>query len=178
MANLNRVQLIGRLTRDPELKTFAGGGAVCNMGFAVNNRKKNQQTGEWEDEPVWIDLKAFDRDTGRKLATLCNQYLKKGHLAYVEGRLTLEQWEDRNGGGKRQALRVIVEDVQFLEKKEGGGEGGQGYGGGQRQQQPRQQQPARPAPAPAPAAGGYDPNYQTGYANNGGGGGADDDIPF
>ena len=70
MANLNKVMLIGRLTRDPEIKTFSNGGKVANIGFAVNNRRKNQQSGQWEEVPVWVDLKAFNRDSGRKLADL------------------------------------------------------------------------------------------------------------
>ena len=78
MANLNKVMLIGRLTRDPEMRTFANGGKVAKFGFAVNNRKKNQQTGQWEDEPVFLDVEAFNRETGRKLADLVEQYLRKG----------------------------------------------------------------------------------------------------
>ena len=78
MANLNKVMLIGRLTRDPEVRTFANGGKVAKFGFAVNNRKKNQPTGQWEDEPVFLDVEAFNRENGRKLADLVEQYLKKG----------------------------------------------------------------------------------------------------
>ncbi|HMC65176.1 MAG TPA: single-stranded DNA-binding protein, partial [Gemmataceae bacterium] len=67
MANLNKVMLIGRLTRDPEVRTFANGGKVANFGFAVNTRKKNQSTGQWEDEPVFIDMAVFNRgETGRQ----------------------------------------------------------------------------------------------------------------
>jgi single-strand DNA-binding protein len=121
MANLNKVMLIGRLTRDPEVRTFSNGGKVANFGFAVNNRKKNQTTGEWEEEPCFLDLKAFNRETGRKLADLVEQYLHKGNLAYIEGHLVFEQWEDKNGGGKRQAVKIVVDDVQFLEPRADGG---------------------------------------------------------
>jgi single-strand DNA-binding protein len=121
MANLNKVMLIGRLTRDPEIRTFSNGGKVAAFGFAVNNRKKNQSTGEWEDEPCFLDVKAFNRETGRKLADLVEQYLHKGNQAYIEGHLVLETWEDKNGGGKRQAIKVILDDVQFLEPKQDGG---------------------------------------------------------
>src|SRR5947207_833557 len=65
MANLNKVMLIGRLTRDPEMRTFGNGGKVANFGFAVNNPKRNAQTGEWEDVPVWLDVEAFNRENGR-----------------------------------------------------------------------------------------------------------------
>src|SRR5262249_1070284 len=111
--------LIGRLTRDPEIRTFANGDKVANMGFAVNNRKKNQTTGEWEDEPVFVDVKAFNRDQGRKLADLVEQYLHKGQQAYIEGRLTLDQWTSQDGQ-KQSKLRIILEDLQFLEPKSGG----------------------------------------------------------
>ena len=143
MANLNRVSLIGRLTRDPESKTFSNGGKVCNIGFAVNNRKKNQQSGQWEDVPVWLDLKAFNRETGRKLADLAEQYLKKGQQVYVEGHLVLEEWQGKEDGKKNSKLVIYVDDFQFLDKKEGGASSGgsSSY--------------AKPA-AKAPAGGGDD----------------------
>jgi single-strand DNA-binding protein len=146
MANLNKVSLIGRLTRDPESKTFSNGGKVCNIGFAVNNRKKNQQSGQWEDVPVWLDLKAFNRETGRKLADLAEQYLKKGQQVYVEGHLVLEEWTSKDDSAKKNSKLVIyVDDFQFLDKKEGGAPsaaGSSSYG-------------AR-ATAQAPAGGGDD----------------------
>ncbi len=120
MANLNKVMLIGRLTRDPEIKTFGNGGKVANVGFAVNNRKKNKQSGEWEDAPVWIDLKVFNRDTGRKMADLVESSLKKGQQIYVEGHLVLEEWAGKEDGKKASKMVVYVDDFQFLEKREGG----------------------------------------------------------
>lgn len=119
MANVNKVTLIGRLTRDPETHVFANGGKVANIGFAVNNRRKNAQTGEWEDVPVWVELKAFNRETGRKLADTAEQHLRKGHQVYVEGRLSLEEWTGKDDGKKHSKTVVIVEELQFLEKKEG-----------------------------------------------------------
>src|SRR5216684_7825535 len=78
MANLNKVMLIGRLTRDPEVRTFASGGKVAHFGFAVNNKKKNPTTGQWEDEAVFIDIDAFNRgEKGRQLADLVEQYFRK-----------------------------------------------------------------------------------------------------
>ncbi len=120
MANLNKVMLIGRLTRDPEIKSFNNGGKVANVGFAVNNRRKNQQTGQWEDVPVWVDLKAFNRETGRKLADLIESSLKKGQQIYVEGHLVLEEWAGKEDGKKNSKMVVYVDDFQFLEKREGG----------------------------------------------------------
>lgn len=126
MANLNKVMLIGRLTRDPEIKTFGNGGKVANVGFAVNNRKKNKDSGQWEDVPVWIDLKAFNRETGRKTADLIESSLKKGQQIYVEGHLVLEEWTGKEDGKKASKMVVYVDDFQFLEKREGGSGGGMG----------------------------------------------------
>jgi single-strand DNA-binding protein len=127
MANLNKVMLIGRLTRDPEIKVFGNGGKVANMGFAVNNRRKNKDSGQWEDVPVWIDLKVFNRDTGRKMADLVESSLKKGQQIYVEGHLVLEEWSGKEDGKKQSKMVVYVDDFQFLEKREGGaGAGGMG----------------------------------------------------
>ncbi len=119
MANLNRVMLIGRLTRDPEVRVFANGGKVANFGFAVNNRRKNAATGQWEDEPVFIDVKAFNRERGRPLADLIEQYMRKGQQFYVEGKLTLDQWTTQDGQ-KVSKLRVILDDFQFLEPRSEG----------------------------------------------------------
>jgi single-strand DNA-binding protein len=115
MANLNKVMLIGRLTRDPEIRTFSNGGKVAAFGFAVNNRKKNAQTGQWEDEPCYVDVKAFNREKGRQLADLAEQYLHKGDQAYIEGHLVFEQWE--KDGQKRSVLKVVLDEVQFLQPK-------------------------------------------------------------
>ena len=114
MANLNKVMLIGRLTRDPEIKEFSNGGKVANIGFAVNNRKKNMQSGQWEEVPVWVDLKAFNREPGRKMADLIEKYLRKGSQAYVEGHLVLEEWNSKEGGEKRSKMVVYVDEIEFL----------------------------------------------------------------
>ena len=126
MANLNKVMLIGRLTRDPEIKTFSNGGKVAKIGFAVNNRKKNMQSGQWEDVPVWIDLKVFNRETGAKKADLAESSLKKGHQIFVEGHLVLEEWTGKEDGKKASKMVVYVDDFQFLEKREGGAGGSMG----------------------------------------------------
>jgi single-strand DNA-binding protein len=154
MANLNKVMLIGRLTRDPEVRTFGSGGKVANFGFAVNNRKKNQQTGQWEDEPVFLDIEAFNRENGRKLADLVEQYFRKGAQFYIEGHLRLDQWQDKNDGSKRSRLKIVLEDFQFFEARQDGmnNEGA-----------PRAvSRPSTPAPAarrPAPAAPASNGNY-------------------
>ena len=188
MANLNKVMLIGRLTRDPEAKAFEGG-KVVSFGFAVNNRKKNAQTGAWEDVPVWIDCTAFDRAEGRKLATLLQDTVRKGQQIFIEGRLTFEEWTNKDSGAKRTALKVIVEDFQYLTPKEGGGMGG---GGGMGEGAPMRQAP-RPAAQPQRSSGGYGgggnkPLYTEGVPGedegdrggrgNGGNSGNDEEIPF
>ena len=121
MANLNKVMLIGRLTRDPEVRSFASGGKVAHFGFAVNNKRKNPTTGQWEDEAVFIDIDAFNRgEKGRQLADLVEQYMHKGHQFYLEGRLRLDQWTNKEGQ-KQSKLKVVLDDFQFLEPRTDGG---------------------------------------------------------
>jgi single-strand DNA-binding protein len=168
MANLNKVMLIGRLTRNPEPRTIPSGNKVVSFGFAVNNRKKNMQTGQWEEEPVFIDCEAWNsgREGGRQLADLIEQYLKKGHQAYLEGRLRLDQWNDKNDGSKRQKLKLVVEQVQFLEPRQ---DGGGGPGGGQ-----YQKSAPRPAANSTPVeGGGFDEAPSGGPPEE-----PHDDIPF
>jgi single-strand DNA-binding protein len=169
MANLNKVMLIGRLTRDPETRTFANGGKVAAFGFAVNNRKKNQQTDQWEDDPVFLDVKAFNRgETGRKLADLVEQSLHKGNQAFLEGHLVLEQWQDKNDGSKRQKLVVVLDNLQFLEPRaDYAGEGGS--------RGSRMAPPARQSAAPASAAAHSDEQESFDPPGSGGDG---SDIPF
>jgi len=177
MANLNKVMLIGRLTRDPETRVFSNGGKVAKFGFAVNNRKKNQSTGQWEDDPVFLDVDAFNRETGRKLADLVEQYLRKGHQAYIEGSLVLDQWDDKTTGQKRSKIKVFLFDVQFLEPKAAGG----GEHGGYNRAPARGMGAAAPArrPEPAPAgAGGYDDGPEPMDSGPPAGAAEGDDIPF
>ncbi|OGS13495.1 MAG: hypothetical protein A2285_04275 [Elusimicrobia bacterium RIFOXYA12_FULL_57_11] len=147
MANLNKVMLIGRLTRDPELKTFSNGGKVANVGFAVNNRRKNQQTGQWEEVPVWVDLKAFNREPGRKMADLIEKYLRKGSQAYVEGHLVLEEWAGKEDGKKQTKMVVYVDEIEFL------GSRGDGPAAGAEQEEPAAR-PASKKKAAVEASGG------------------------
>lgn len=120
MANLNKLCIIGRLTRDVECRTFGSGGKVAQFGVAMTQSRKKQQDGSWKDEPCFVDCKAFNRETGRKLADLCEQYLRKGSQVYIEGKLTLEQWQDKNTGDKRSKHCVVIDDVQFLDTKKDG----------------------------------------------------------
>ena len=120
MANLNKVMLIGRLTRDPEVRTFSNGGKVANFGFAVNNKRKNQSTGQWEDEPVFIDVAVFNKGEMGRQADLAEQSLRKGHQVFLEGHLKLDQWQAQDGQ-KRSKLNVVVDNFQFLEPRSEGG---------------------------------------------------------
>jgi len=174
MANLNKVMLIGRLTRDPEPIMVDKG---AKFGFAVNNRKLNQQTQQWEDEPVFIDCEIWNRGEQGQRATILLQTVRKGQQLFIEGRLRLDTWEDKNGGGKRSQLKLVVENFQYFEPRPEGAEGGQRTSqpqsrpAGQTNQRQPQRNNAPPdedfdgPPMGAPAAGGR--------------GGADpDDIPF
>src|SRR6266404_7221878 len=120
MANLNKVMLIGRLTRDPVARTFANGGKVASFGFAVNNRRKNAQTGQWEDDPVFVECKIFNRGETGKQADLLEQNVRKGQQIFIEGHLTFEQWDDKTSGQKRSTLKVIVDNFQYLERRDDG----------------------------------------------------------
>lgn len=124
MTDLNKVMLIGRLTRDPEVKEFGDGNKVANIGFAVHNRRKNKQNGQWEDVPVWINLKAFNRKTGQRLADLAANHLHKGNRVYVEGHLALEEWTGKEDGLKKSRMMIYVDEIGFL----GGGRPASGSG--------------------------------------------------
>lgn len=111
MANLNKVFLIGRLTRDPELRFTPGGTAVAEFGLAVN-RQWTDQSGEKKESTCFVDLQAWGRQ-----GEVLNEYMKKGRQIFIEGRLDFSQWEDKEGQ-KRSRLKVVVEGFQFLD---GGG---------------------------------------------------------
>ena len=107
--SINRVNISGNLTRDPELRQTQGGMAILNIGVAVNDRRKNQQTGEWEDVPNYVDCVMFG-SRAEKLA----QYLAKGTKVAIEGKLRWSQWE--KDGSKRSKLEVIVDEIEFMSR--------------------------------------------------------------
>lgn len=128
MANLNKVMLIGNLTRDPELRQTPKGTAVAQFGLAVN-RSFRGEDGQSREETTFVDLEAWG-----KQAEVISKYLSKGRPVFIEGRLKLDQWEDKNGGGKRSKMRVVVENFQFLgSKQDGEGGGGGGSSGAERE---------------------------------------------
>jgi len=116
MGNLNKVMLIGRLTREPEVTEFKNGGKVANLGFAVHNVRKNAQTGEWEETPVWLNMKAYNHEPGRKLADLAAG-LHKGRQIFVEGHMVLEQWDGKEDGKHHSKMVVYVDGIEFLGEK-------------------------------------------------------------
>ena len=137
--SINRVIISGNLTRDPELRSTAGGMPVLGFGVAVNDRRKNQQTGEWEDYPNFIDCTMF----GARAEAL-SRYLNKGTKVSIEGKLRWSQWERE--GQKRSKIEVIVDELEFMSSRGDSSSYGGGMGGGY-----SAPAPAAPAYAPAPA---------------------------
>jgi len=146
MANLNKVMLIGNLTRDPELRVTPKGTAICTFSIAVNRKFKDDSGGERE-EVTYVDIEAWGK-SGENIS----KYVTKGRPLFVEGRLRLDQWEDKNTKEKRSRMKVVLENFQFLGggRSEGGAPGGEG-GEAPRSYAPRSNAGAAPRPsAPAP----------------------------
>ncbi len=160
MPNLNKVMLMGNLTRDPEMKYTPKGTAIANFGLAVN-RNYTTEGGEKREEVTFIDIEAFGRT-----AEIIGEYFKKGRPIYVEGRLKLDQWDDKQTGQKKSKLRVVADSFEFLGSREGGGGGG-GSGGGESGGEGRPQRAAS-KPAPPPQRPPADPDLDA----------PEDDIPF
>jgi len=158
MASLNKVMLIGNLTRDPEVRFTPKGTAVCDMALAVNRRYLSD-TGERVEEVTYLDIVLWN-----KQAELAGQYLAKGRSVFIEGRLQMDSWEDKATGQKRTKVRIVCENMQFLDSKGGAAGGGGGGGGGGSYQggddeggysAPPPQQQRRPAPQQGGGGGGY-----------------------
>ena len=130
--SLNKVLLIGRLTRDPELKYLPSGAAVCSLGVATNRYGRDPQSGERREYTEFHNVEVFDQGQ-RKLAELCGQYLQKGRMVYVEGELRTRSWDDAASGQKRYRTEIRANDVQFLDSRQDGfvpGEAGAARGAG------------------------------------------------
>ena len=136
MAAINRVVLVGNLTRDPELRHTPSGTAVCNLRLAVNTRRKDE-TGQWVDKPNYFDVTVWGNQGER-----CAQYLAKGRPVAVDGRLEWREWETPEGN-KRQAVDIVADTVQFLGGRGDGEGGGGGYIPAERPRRP-------PATSPCP----------------------------
>ena len=119
--SINRVNISGNLTRDPEIRATQAGTSILTFGVAVNDRRRNPQTGEWEDYPNYIDCVVF----GNRAEPL-SRFLSKGMKVAVEGKLRWSQWE--RDGQKRSKIEVIVDELEFMSSRNGNGNGNQGYG--------------------------------------------------
>ena len=120
MANINRVVLVGNLTKDPELRHTPGGTAVCTLRLAVNTRRKDGATGEWTEKPNYFDITVWGNQ-----AENCAQYLSKGRPVAVDGRLEWREWEAQDGT-KRSKVDIVAQSVQFLDSR-GDAESGAQY---------------------------------------------------
>lgn len=179
MASLNKVMLIGNLTRDPEVRYTPKGTAVTDIGLAVN-RNYSTEGGDRREETTFVDITLWGRQ-----AEIAGQYMKKGRPIYVEGRLQMDTWQDKQTGQNRSRLKIIGENFQFLGGRDesgggGGGGGPQNYGGGGQQNYgggggnqydsgpPPQHQGGGGGGGSAPPSHGGGPDYSE----------EDDDIPF
>mgnify|MGYP003633933759 FL=1 len=172
---INKVIIVGNLGKDPEVRTFANGGKVCNFSVATSESWKDKQTGERKEKTEWHNISIYNEG----LAGVAEKYLRKGSKVYLEGKLQTRKWQDQSGND-RYSTDVVLQGfdakMEMLDSKPGGGgQGGgsnDGWGGGQG------------GGAPSGGGGGNDSWGQTGGGSGGGqGGGAfdsdlDDDVPF
>ncbi|MEJ6593913.1 single-stranded DNA-binding protein [Parasphingorhabdus sp.] len=167
---INKVIIVGNLGKDPEVRTFANGGKVCNFSVATSESWKDKQSGERKEKTEWHNISIYNEG----LAGVAEKYLRKGSKVYLEGKLQTRKWQDQSGND-RYSTDVVLQGfdakMEMLDSKPGGGgQGGsnEGWGGG----------------APSGGGGGNDGWGQTGGGSGGGqGGGAfdsdlDDDVPF
>jgi len=160
MAYLNKVFLIGNLTRDPELRVTPKGTAICSFGLAVN-RQYRDESGAARDETTFVDIEAWG-----KQGELVSKYLTKGSPAMVEGRLRLDAWESKTGE-KRSKLKVVLDNVQFLSRGGGGGGGGAAASPAEPAGEAPDATPERHSPPPRPTGRTEPPAA-----------GVEDDVPF
>ncbi len=164
MPSLNKVLLMGNLTRDPELRVTPKGTPICQFSLAINRQFK-MESGESREEVIYVDVEAWGKQ-GETIA----KYVTKGRPLYVEGRLRLDQWEDKNTKEKRSRMKVVLEQFQFLGDSRGGGPGG--GGGGEYDQSAPSGGGASSSPerySPPPRSGGAKPASQENL---------DEDVPF
>ena len=160
MPSLNKVLLMGNLTRDPELRVTPKGTPICQFGLAINRQFK-LESGESREEVIFVDIEAWGRQ-GETIAKYCT----KGRPLYVEGRLKLDQWEDKNTKEKKSKMKIVLEQFQFLGDGRGGGGGGGNAPAGEFDQSGGSS-PERHSPPPR--AGGAKPASQENL---------DEDVPF
>jgi single-strand DNA-binding protein len=166
---VNKVILVGHLGREPEMHAMPSGSSVATVSLATNYSTKNQQTGEWREETDWHRVVFFDR-----LAEIAKQYLQKGRLIYVEGRLKTRKWQDQNTGQDRYTTEVVARDLQMLDSRDNMNASNYSqpagnyppYGsqpGGYTPQQPGGYTPQQPGGYSPQQPGGYSPQQPGGY---------------
>lgn len=167
MANLNKVLLMGNLTRDPEVRYTPKGTAVAELGLAVN-RQYTAENGEKREETTFVDVTLWGRQ-----AEVAGEYLKKGRPVFIEGRLQMDSWEDKTTGQKRTKLKVVAEGMQLLGSAGGGAGGGRGSSSGEGEigEMPREYRESRSTSRPPsrPIKPPVDPDLEPE---------GEDDIPF
>lgn len=156
MANLNKTQLIGNLTRDPELRHTPKGTAISEIGIAISRVWKDD-SGNKQDETTFVDVTLWGRQ-----AELAQQYMSKGSSVYIEGRLAVDTWDDKESGKKRSKLKIIGENMQFLGAKNDGNRDPNHGGMSREESSARARLPRQPASQPVTADDAD----------------ADDEIPF
>lgn len=160
MPSLNKVMLMGNLTRDPELRVTPKGTPICQFSLAINRQFK-MESGETREEVIYVDIEAWGKQ-GETIAKYCT----KGRPLFVEGRLRLDQWEDKNTKEKRSRMKVVLENFQFLGDGRGGGQSSAGGNAEAGADHPAS--PERYAPPPRPAAAKPAPAQEN----------LDEDVPF
>jgi single-strand DNA-binding protein len=174
MASFNRVILMGNVTRDPQVRYTTGGMAVTELGLAVNRQWYDKATNQKKEEVTYVDVTLWGRQ-----AEVAGEYLAKGRPVFIEGRLQLDTWDDKESGQKRSKIKVVGETLQLLGSRDGGG-GGAGGGGGRSEggsfegnrggaRGGNQRSPGGPSPVGSSSDGEY---------GDFSGGGGDDDVPF
>jgi len=165
MASFNKVILVGNLTRDPQVRYTPGGSAVAEVGLAVNRSWFDKNSNSRKEETTFVDVTLWGRT-----AEVASEYLTKGRSVLIEGRLQLDQWDDKESGQKRSKLKVVGENMTMLGGRgESGGGGGGGQSGGGYSQAGN---------APSPQGGAASNPAESFYNNDAPGGAPDDDVPF
>lgn len=169
MASFNRVILMGNLTRDPQVRYIPSGSAVAEIGLAVNRTWFDKASNSRKEEVTFIDVTLWGRD-----AEVAGEYLSKGRPVLIEGRLTLDTWDDKATGQKRSKLKVVGERMQLLGGRGEGGPGGNSGGGGRGASRGN----AGGGMPSGDDGGDFAPDYGGGSMGGGSMGGGDEDVPF
>ncbi|TWT60333.1 single-stranded DNA-binding protein [Rubinisphaera italica] len=167
MASFNRVILMGNLTRDPQVRYTSGGTAVTEIGLAVNRQWFDKQTNSRKEDTTFVDVTLWGRQ-----AEVAGEYLAKGRPVMIEGRLQLDQWEDKQSGEKRSKLRVVGETMQLLGSR---GDGGSGGGGGRSSSGGAQSRPSAGGGSSSQPHDDMPPSPVDSFYDSGP---EDDDVPF